>query len=413
MFKTLSLWVPRIVALTERFPWAMPLFGFVSGLASFFLVERKEEIAQIIAVLMLASWCWLILEKVLRRFVANRFGWELPPPLLNYFAQLVHQESLFFIIPFFVITTTWNSGQALFTGLLLISAAVSIIDPLYFRWLAPRRWLYFTFHGVTLFAVLLTALPIIFQLPTSKSYALSLGIALAITLPSVAGELAWRWWQRGVAIILLAFFTCLAAYIARPWVPPATLWLTEVAITDHIDADKRSPDNALSNISAQQLRNGVFAYTSIHAPRGLNERIYHVWQLNGQQIDKVALDINGGREAGYRAWSHKVNFPENSVGRWQIRVVTEANQVIGVLRFRVVDQAGRSDPKPDSDSSSDASSNSNPSPDSSIPASSTPASEKTPEPAPETAPETGTAPASAIPTTPDSAMKAQLMQLVE
>lgn len=338
MFKTLSLWVPRIVALTERFPWAMPLFGFVSGLASFFLVERKEEIAQIIAILMLASWCWLILEKVLRRYVTNRFGWELPPPLLSYFAQLVHQESLFFIIPFFVITTAWNSGQALFTGILLFAALVSIIDPLYFRWLAPRRWLYFTFHGVTLFAVLLTALPIIFQLPTSKSYALSLGIALVITLPSVAGELAWRWWQRGIAIILLAFFAGLTAFIARPWVPPATLWLTEVAITDHIDSDKRSPDNSLSIISAQQLRNGVFAYTSIHAPRGLNERIYHVWQLNGQQIDKVALDINGGREAGYRAWSHKVNFPENSLGRWQIRVVTEANQVIGVLRFRVVEQ---------------------------------------------------------------------------
>ena len=202
-----------------------------------------------------------------------------------------------------------------------------------------------------------------------------------------------------------------------------------MAITDHIDSDKRSPDNSLSSISAQQLRNGVFAYTSIHAPRGLNERIYHVWQLNGQQIDKVALDINGGREAGYRAWSHKVNFPENSVGRWQIRVVTEANQVIGVLRFRVDDQAGRSSPKqdrkPDSDSRSssnsepgaDASSKSNPGPDSSGVESSTPTPETpietNPEPLPETAPETGKAPASAVPTTPDGAMKAQLMQLVE
>lgn len=339
MFKTLSLWVPRIVALTERFPWAMPLFGFGSGLASFFLVERKEEIAQVIAILMLASWCWLILEKILRRYLIKRFGWKLPRPLLDYFAQLVHQESLFFIIPFFVITTSWNSGQALFTGMLLTAAVVSIIDPLYFRWLAPRRWLYFTFHGITLFAVLLTTLPIIFQLPTPKSYALSLSVALVITLPSVVGELTWRWWQRGCAIILLAALVGLAAFVVRPWVPPATLWLAEVAITDHIDSDKRSPDNALTVISQQQLHSGLYAYTAIHAPRGLNERIYHEWQLNGQQIDKVALDINGGREAGYRSWSHKVNFPQNSIGRWQIRVVTEANQVIGVLRFRVVASA--------------------------------------------------------------------------
>jgi hypothetical protein len=338
MFKQLSLWVPRIVVLTERVPWAMPLFGFGSGLASFLLVERKEEIAQIIAIMMLASWCWLVLEKVLRRFVADRFGWELPPPLLNYFAQLVHQESLFFIIPFFVITTAWNSGQMLFTGLLLFAALVSIIDPLYFRWLAPRRWLYFTFHGVTLFAVLLTALPIIFQLPTAKSYAWSLGIALAITLPSVANEMGWRWWQRCIAIFLLAVATSAIAFIARAWVPPATLWLTEVAITDHVDSDNRAPQNIFNLVSQEQLRNGLFAYTAIHAPRGLNERIFHEWQLNGKPVDRVALDINGGRDAGYRAWSHKVNFPGNSLGRWQIRVVTEANQLIGVLRFRVVEQ---------------------------------------------------------------------------
>lgn len=339
MFKSLALWVPRVVAVTERFPWAMPLFGFGSGLASFFLVERKEEVAQLIAILMLASWGWLLLEKVLRRFVYNRFGVQLPSPLMNYFTQLVHQESLFFIIPFFFITTAWNSGQMLFTGLLLAAALVSIVDPLYFRWLAPRRWLYFCFHGLTLFAVLLTALPILFQLPTAKSYLWSLGIALAITLPSVVREMRWRWWQRILAVLMLGLTTAVSAYVLRPWVPPATLWLTEVAITDHIDSDKRSPENILKVITPAQLQQGLYAYTAIHAPRGLNERIYHEWQLNGRQIDKVALDINGGREAGYRAWSHKMNFPEQSLGRWQIRVVTEAEQVIGILRFRVVESA--------------------------------------------------------------------------
>ncbi len=356
MSNSLARWVPRILALAERFPWAMPLFGFGSGLASFFLVERNEEIAQLIAILMLASWSWLTLEKVLRAYIANWFGVQLPAPLLSYCAQLVHQESLFFIIPFFFITTAWNSGQMLFTGLLLIAALVSIVDPVYFRWLAPRRWLYFSFHGITLFAVLLTALPIIFHLPTADSYAWSLGIALAVTLPNVAGDLPWHWWQRLSALFLLAVTISLVAMIARPWVPPATLWLTRVAITDSIDSDNRSPENSLAVISQEQLRQGIFAYTAIHAPRGLNERIYHEWQLEGRLVDKVALDINGGREAGYRAWSHKVNFPEHSLGRWQIRVVTEAEQVIGVLRFRVVGQL------PEAQATASSSAMANPSP---------------------------------------------------
>ena len=97
------------------------------------------------------------------------------------------------------------------------------------------------------------------------------------------------------------------------------------------------PGDSLQQISPEQLRDdGLYAYTSINAPRGLNERIYHVWQHNGREVDRIALDINGGRKEGYRAWTHKLNFPASPEGRWQVRVVTEAGQMIGVLRFDVV-----------------------------------------------------------------------------
>ncbi|MNY78179.1 hypothetical protein D3C86_2183290 [compost metagenome] len=52
-------------------------------------------------------------------------------------------------------------------------------------------------------------------------------------------------------------------------------------------------------------------------------------------MDRIALDIRGGREAGYRAWTHKQNFPPNPAGKWQVQVLTEAGQVIGTLRFEV------------------------------------------------------------------------------
>ena len=69
----------------------------------------------------------------------------------------------------------------------------------------------------------------------------------------------------------------------------------------------------------------------------LNERIYHVWKQDGKEVDRIALNINGGRKEGYRAWTHKQVFPSNPVGHWQVRVLTEDGQVIGVLRFEVVD----------------------------------------------------------------------------
>ena len=71
----------RVTYLLQRYPWAMPLFGFVSGAASFFLVEReKDKFAQSVAILMLASWVWLALEKLLRRGVQRWFGAPLPSP---------------------------------------------------------------------------------------------------------------------------------------------------------------------------------------------------------------------------------------------------------------------------------------------------------------------------------------------
>lgn len=326
-----------IIDLIKRYPWAIALFGFVSGVASFFLVEREQEkFAQILSLLMLASWIWLTLENLLHKGVSHWFGITLPEPILKFATQLVHQESLFFVIPFFFITTTWNSGQLIFTSLLILAACISIVDPLYYGWLAAKRWLYFIFHGITLFAVLLTALPIIFYIPTPQSYLWSLGIAVLLSFLNIVRELPFNWWRRIIAALLLIAVAGGVGVMARPWIPPATLWLTKVAITDEIDNKNRAPQNQLKRITVEELRKGLYAYTAIHAPRGLNERIYHEWRLNGNLVDRIALNINGGREAGYRAWSHKLNFPPYPAGRWQIRVMTEAHQVIGVLRFQVV-----------------------------------------------------------------------------
>lgn len=336
----IKMLVLRVIALISRYPWAIAIFGFVSGVASFFLVEREQEkFAQLVSALMLVSWVWLALENLLQRSVSSWFGFKLPPPLLSFATQLVHQESLFFVIPFFFVTTVWNGGQMVFTSLLIAAAFISIVDPVYYRWLAARRWLYFIFHGVTLFAVLLTALPIIFQLPTPKSYLLSLVIALLLTLPGVVRALPFTWWKRLLITTVLIAVVWTIGVNVRQWIPPATLRLTEVAITDRIDDVNRSPQNELKVVTVEQLRTGLYAYTAIRAPRGLNERIYHVWRRNGRVVDRIALDINGGREAGYRAWTHKLNFPPYPSGRWQIHVVTEANQVIGILRFQVVESA--------------------------------------------------------------------------
>ncbi|MFW9268341.1 DUF2914 domain-containing protein [Pseudomonas sp. D2-30] len=328
--------IQRIIELMKRYPGVIALGGFISGVGSFMLVDRQQGLATWIAIMMLVSWLWLMLENSLTRLFTRIFKREIPQPLLRYATQMIHQESLFFVLPFFFITTTWNSSQLIFTGLLAAAALVSITDPLYYKWLAPRRWAFLALHTLTLFAALLTALPVILHLTTDQSFKLALGIAMLLSFPSLASIFPIRTVRNALAILCITLGIGAAGWVLRSWVPPATLWMTEVAISTQVE--DRTPGASLKEVSAAQIRsNGLYAYTAINAPRGLDERIYHVWQFNGKEVDRIALDIHGGRKEGYRAWTHKQNFPGDPTGKWQVRVLTENGQMIGVLRFKVTE----------------------------------------------------------------------------
>lgn len=337
---TWKRYVSRLVdlatVLINRYPRLIALAGFVSGVCSFLLVDRQHGFAKVMAIVMLASWLWLMVENVLRQWVTRRFGWNLSPGLFRYATQMIHQESLFFVLPFLFVTTTWNSGQAIFTGLLAAMAVVSIVDPLYYKALSSRRWIFLGYHTLTLFAVLLTSLPIILQLTTTQSYRLALGVAVLLSFPSILVALSIRRLWQWPVVLGLSLMVGGLGWVLRTWVPPATLWLTDVAVTSSFDNLKREPGKSLKEISAAQLRSqGLYAYTAINAPRGLSERIYHVWLHNGDEVDRIPLEISGGREAGYRAWTHKQNFPSDVAGRWQVQIITEDGQMIGTLRFEV------------------------------------------------------------------------------
>lgn len=335
--ETLKNRIAPVFAFIQRYPRALALFSFLSGVASFFLVNRQNRSAGIIAGVLLISWIWLMLENLLTQNVAKRFGLEIPPAVLRYGTQLIHQESLFFVLPFFLMTTTWLSGQLLFTGLLATAALISIIDPVYYRWLATRRLVYMSFHTLALFAVMLTALPVIFQQSTDETYQYAMGAVVVLAMPTLVRLVPEGHKWLGILRLcgMIAILTA-TLWFARYWVPPATVWLTNVHVTPELDGSKRTPGKGVASLSARDLhRQGLYAYTAIRAPRGLREQVFHVWVHEGKVIESIELDIHGGRKEGYRTWTHKTRFPAEVVGDWQVQVVTEAGQMIGVVRFAV------------------------------------------------------------------------------
>lgn len=337
--KTLIL---RVLDILKRHPALMAIFGFVSGVASYVLVEGREAFAQAIAILMLVSWLLLVLEPWIRKLFRKLFGISLPVVVMRFGTQMVHQESLFFVLPFFIAATTWNHTQALFTATLALSALVSVVDPIYYGQLAKRRSLYMVFHAMTLFAVLLVVLPLIFLLNTEQSLLLALTVSLVFSIPSLWDSMPdMRWWKMPLRIVLLCVLG-VGVWQARVLIPPAALEVNGMTLSMQVDRELRSPGDSVTRLSERELRDsGLYAWTSVKAPRGLRESIHHVWIHNGTEVDRIPLHIEG-YESGYRAWTHKLNFYDDVVGNWQVRVVTDSGQLIGLARFEVTGSAMQS-----------------------------------------------------------------------
>lgn len=324
-----------IVAMQKR-PGLLAVLAFCSGVASYVMVDRNESFSQVIAIVLLVSWFWLIIDNWLRDKVQARFGVAVSPNVIRFALQMVQQESLFFALPFFLAVTQWGHPQALFTSLIVLCALISVIDPFYYNKLAKNRTLFTVFHNFALFVVLLVTLPILLNLTTSQSLAIALVTSVLITLPSLTNLMPGaRWWRFPILVLTLCVISA-GVWQLRSFVPPAALRLTDITLAHKVDIEHKKPIGSINTLDSYTLhREGLYTWTAVKAPRGLNEKIFHVWIHNKKEVERITLNISGGRKQGYRAWTHKVNFPHNSQGKWQVKVVTESGQLIGLTKFIV------------------------------------------------------------------------------
>lgn len=93
--------ITQFIQAMQKRPGLLAVLAFCSGVASYVMVDRKESFSQVIAIVLLISWFWLIIDNWLREKVEERFGVEVSPNVMRFALQMVQQESLFFALPFF------------------------------------------------------------------------------------------------------------------------------------------------------------------------------------------------------------------------------------------------------------------------------------------------------------------------
>lgn len=332
----LQVLVVTLEHFLSRHFWVLPVLGFSFGWASFVLVQRGEALARGIAFLALAGWLWIIAEPFVKNRGLAKEHPKVSAHLSNFINQSIQQEIYFFVLPFlFAATHKEDIGQLIFTGLFVLAALISTVDPWYDRYISRYRTVSLAFHALCCFVSALVILPIVVKLPTGKSLVYALGFLLlwlVLVTPRVFSNVQ-GWKHRLFALAALCAIP-LCIWLFRASIPAAGLSVNNATISTGVV--NHEPQDSVQRISTAQLSSGVYAYVAVQAPRGLAQEIAFRWQYGGHS-ETITAQITGGRDAGYRTYTMKSNFPTPATGLWTVDVLTAQGQLLQRLSFEITD----------------------------------------------------------------------------
>ena len=319
--------------------WGISIASFVGGLLTLFVFRRGlPHVAWIVGYLLLLWLLVAVLVQVRDTLqTSERRSARLVLTATEYTIQTLYHGVLLFLLPAYWAATTLTSPNVIFLGLLVALALLATVDPWYQAIVHPRPWFGYVFFLVSIFGALNLALPLI-RVPPFWSLMIAAWLAVVAVTPPLCRARGWRW-TTGLAVTSLAGLAVAGAVSLRPIVvPPAPLFIASKAL-GWTTGTLESLEPVAGAIRAAELKErGLVAYTAIYAPAGLRQAVEHVWRREGRVINVVRLTpVEGGRREGYRTFSRKTAFPDHSAGRWTVDVMTASGQLIGRLRFRVVE----------------------------------------------------------------------------
>jgi len=323
----------RLEILLERLPWLLPLLSFGWGWISFALVTRGEGLARTMALLVLIGWPWLLLEPFLRKYLERRMPGKFTELALQFITQSLQQELLFFSLPLIFGALQLHVGQIIFAAIALAAALISTIDPLYNRKIAAHPAVHLAFQGFCSWLAALVLLPMVLHIPLERAAPTALALLsawLLLTLPRCLAALADR---RQKALWLSACFIIpLAIWFLRGNIPAAGLSVREARIAQTIV--ELTPGPAITTLRNADLQSGVIAFVAIRAPMQVAQSVVFEWRHNNS-VERIAAEIHGGNSTGWRTWSRKQRFPQDSQGNWTVDVSTPQGQLLKRLHFIV------------------------------------------------------------------------------
>jgi hypothetical protein len=303
----------RAAAVRERharaFWIAHSLWALAQGAVVAVVAEERPDFAA--WVLGLLALVWLSTLFFCRSgLVADRPG-SLRVGFASYATRVVYQQTLFFLLPFYVRSTTLASPNLAFTLALAALAALACLDLSFDRWLRRSATFAATFFFAVAYAALQLLLPLALRVPYVLAQPLALGLALGASIASVGLAREPAPLRRLAGTLPVAAVAALLG-LAPLLVPPAPLRVAAVVFED----------------LAQNVRATVRVAAPVPVPVDVTVR----WR-QGAALLRTSRGVSiTAHDAGFRVWDELARARVDArAGSVRVEVLTGTGQLLGAF----------------------------------------------------------------------------------
>jgi len=259
---------------------------------------------------------------------------------MTYVLKNFYQGMLFFLLPFYWQSSSLDSINAWFVFLLGLLAFLSTMDLVFDNLLMRYKPVAAVFFGVTLFACANLVIPAFLRnVPALVALLLSASLSVIgfwlLHYPLRVFKQKGTW----ITLSLAVAFAVGTVYFGRGALPPVPLYITHAGV-----GSQPLPDGRLSlevTRVHRSLLTDLVAISEIALPGGEGDAFRHVWRHKGAgfKVSTDATRIGLDAEGSLRVTSAlgRDRLPSNPVGEWIVDTMTTDDQLVGRVRFLVIE----------------------------------------------------------------------------